>query len=170
MVFAVSFLTAFFWVCNLYAQISGSAYVPSSKKEISDILSRLNLNKGQTFLELGSGDGRVIHLASKKYQVSATGVDINPILIWYSRIVAKIKKIKANFICQNIFKTDLTQADIIFLFMMPDVLVKLKPKLKKETKKGVRIVSHGFYFEGWDKYIVDKLDHKPFPTFFYILK
>ena len=122
------------------------------------------------FLELGSGDGRIVINAVKNYGVNGVGVDLHLPLIIFSRIKSKIYGLKnIQFKLEDFFKTDIGNADIIFMFLMPKTLVSLKEKLKKESKKGVLIISHGFEIKGWEKYLVKTQKRKLFPTYFYQL-
>src|SRR3990167_1598752 len=92
----------------IYSSLKGSPYVPTRQKEIDKILNNANLKTGQNFFELGCGDGRISRRAASQFKVRAVGIDINPFLIWYARLLAKISKTdKLRFIKQNILETDL---------------------------------------------------------------
>lgn len=146
----------------------GSPYVPTKKKELINFLKEANIKKGQVFLELGCGDGRVVRTAVGEYGAKGIGIDVNPTLILWARLRAKMAKVKGiEFRVENLFKTDVSKADIIYLFLMPELLVKLEKKLKKETKKGAVIISHGFKVEGWEKHNFKTIPNKPFPTYYY---
>lgn len=155
-----------FWV-----EILGAPFVPTSNSVIFNILKQANLRKGQHFLELGSGDGRVVSMAVKKFDVSGTGVEIHPMLVWYCQLKKFIQKTpNLKFKRQSFYKTDFSQADVIFTFLLPKTLRKLKNKFLTESKKGTLIISHGFKIEGLENKLVKKLDDKVYPTYYYILK
>src|SRR3990167_8901150 len=136
----------------LYSSIMGAPYVPTSKKHIDEILKKANLKKGQAFMELGSGDGRIVRRAVQSYGVRGIGVDINSLLIVLSRILAGRQHLKdISFIRRNIFDVDFSQADIIYMFLMPETIKKLLPKMEKEVRKGALVISHGFKITGWEK-------------------
>lgn len=153
----------------IYSLISGSLYIPTNKKIIKEILKEANLKKGKVFVELGSGDGRVVRAAVDKYQVKGIGVDINPLLIYYSKFLARKLKSKILFIRKNIFDVDLRKADYLYLFLMPKLIEDLTPKMERELKKGAIVISHGFPVKKWEKKLYKKLDHSPFPTYYYRL-
>lgn len=156
---------------SVIAQLAGSPYVPTKQKEIEFILEKANLKKNQLFLELGSGDGRVVRTAVYRYQVKGVGVEIHPLLWLYSKLLVQIQGLKKiSFKRENFFKTDLKNADVVFLFLMPNTLKRLKERLVKTGKKNVLIISHGFKIEAWDNYLQDTINHTPFPTYFYRLK
>lgn len=142
--------------------------MPTSAKIIDEILKRAKLKKGQVFLELGSGDGRVVRQAVKSFGVIGRGIDVNYLLILYSRLQAKLAKLEnIDFKTQDVFKTDLSKADVIFVFLLPGLLKKLAPKFKNECKKKALIISHGFKIEGMEKELSHKIDRKFFPTYYY---
>lgn len=162
--------SCFYIFALLYSSLMGSPYVPTSNKVLKKILERAGLKKGQVFMDLGCGDGRIVRMAAADYGARAIGIDINPSLIYLSRLKTRLKKLEGvHFLVQNIYKADLSNADVIYMFLLPKFLVNLKPKLKAETKKNALLISHGFKIEGWDKYIVETLPEKPFPTYYYRL-
>lgn len=155
-------------VIDIIAHFVGGPYVPTKHKAIDEILKNANLKKNQKFYELGSGDGRVIRQAVKKYQVKGIAVEINPLLYFYSKLKARIEKIKnISFKRTNFFKVNLKDADVIFVFLMPHSLKKLKEKFFAECKKNTLIISHGFKIENWEKYLIKTLPGQPFSTYYY---
>ena len=166
LIFAIGFSA--FTISFIYSSLKGSPYVPTRQKEIDIILKEANLKKNQNFLELGCGDGRVCRRAALLYRVKATGVDVNPLLIWYARFLSKIKSAKnTEFRTQNIFDANISKADVVYLFLMPKLIELIVPKLEKELKKNAVVISHGFKIVKWQNRLSKKIDHKPFPTYFY---
>lgn len=156
---------------NFIADLMGAPFVPTSGKLISLILKKAKLKKDQVFVELGSGDGRIVRGAVLLYGVKGTGIEFHPLLYFYSKLVTKFKKIKyLQFKRENFFKSDLSNADIIFTFLLPKTLKKLRIKFENECKKGTLVISHGFRIESWEKNMVDKIDGDPFPTYYYRIK
>jgi len=154
----------------IYSSLNGSPYVGTNNKKIVRILTSADLKKDSFFIDLGCGDGRVVLTAVSNFKVKGIGVDINPFLIKIANLKAKIQSVdkkSVKFICQNILKTDITGADFIYLFLLPNLIKRLKPKLEKELKKNTIIISHGFKIEGWEKKLIKKLPDLPFPTYYY---
>lgn len=158
-------------IYSLIAEIKGSPFVPTSGKIVREILEKAKLKKGQEFIELGSGDGRVTRMAVREFGVKGLGIDLNPYLVFYSRMVSRFLKLNdIEFKTRNLFNLDLSSADIVFLFLVPRTLKKLREKLLKECKKNTLIISHGFKVEGWEKYLVGEIERKTFSTYYYKIK
>lgn len=152
----------------LFSSLKGAPYVPTRKKEILLFLNDVVFKKGQLFLELGCGDGRVVRTAVKEFGVKGLGVDVNPVLILWAKILSRITNTtQIEFYVENILKTDFSKADYIYLFLMPELIVKIEEKLKKQTKKNAVIISHGFKILGLEKYRFHTLLNEPFPTYYY---
>lgn len=154
-------------VLLLYSSFKGAPYVPTKKAVILEALKMGGLNKGQRMLELGCGDGRVVKSAVEHFKLEGVGVDINPLLIKIAKFKHRKFRTHLSFKTQNIFDTALASYDVIYVFLMPDMLEKLRSKFLKECKKGTLIISHGFRIADWDKKINHILERKPFSTYYY---
>jgi tRNA G37 N-methylase Trm5 len=124
-------------------------YVPTPQEVVDKMLEMADVRKGEIVYDLGCGDGRIPVTAAKKYGVQAFGWDINPV-----RVAESLKNVKENKVEQlvtiklgDIFELDLSKADVITLYLLPQLNVKLIPQLDK-LKPGCRIVSHDFNMEG----------------------
>lgn len=165
-------LLTFFILYLLAALVSASSsipYVGTRFKRIEKVIKRVKPKKGQTFIDLGSGDGRIVFIAAQKFNLNAVGVEFNPMLTFFSRWYARLKHIPATFRTEDILKTDISKADIIYCFLLPKMLVPLTEKLKKEGKKGSIVISHGFEIKALKKLQFDYIDDNPFPTYYYKL-
>lgn len=161
-------LLSLYTIYQFISDFKGAPYVPTSAKIVDEILKEAKLKKGQIFLELGSGDGRVVRKAVKDFKVNGIGVDINLFLLTFSKLISKIQKIKnIEFRNQDLFKTDLKKVDVLFLFLIPKTLRKIAPKILKDCKKGTLVISHGFKLDELNKYQIKKIDRKHFPTYYY---
>lgn len=164
----IPFVIIVYVFLSIIVELFGAPFVPTSQKVIDEILKNAKLKPNSLFVELGSGDGRVVRRAVQKYRVRGIGVEIHPYLYIYSRLKAKIEQLDSvHFRRQSFFTTDLTEADILFLFLLPRTLKKLKDKLLKECKRNCVIISHGFKIPDWDSFIIKKTDRKTFPTYYY---
>ena len=120
-------------------------YVPTPANVVEAMLKMANVTASDVVYDLGSGDGRIPITAAQKYGARAVGIDINPQRI--KEATENLAKAnvsdKVKFLNQDLFETDLSQATVITLYLLPSLNQKLMPKLKA-LKPGTRIVSHSF--------------------------
>lgn len=158
----------------MYSSFKGSPYVATRKKRIEVILEEADLKRNKIFVELGSGDGRIVRTAVKKYGVIGIGADINPLLVLWAKFLTSLdssfRQKKISFIVENIFNIDLKKVDYVYLFLMPKLIEELEKKFKKELKKGSIVISHGFPLIGWEKECFKTLKEIPFPTYYYKIR
>ena len=126
-------------------------FVPTPQEVVEDMLRLANVQKGDVLYDLGSGDGRIAITAARKYGVKATGIDIDPERIREANENAKKAGVTnlVQFRQEDLFTADFKDASIITLYLLPDLNVKLRPKLWNELKPGTRIVSHQFEMGAW---------------------
>jgi precorrin-6B methylase 2 len=124
-------------------------YVPTPQEVVDRMLALADVRPGEIVYDLGCGDGRIPVTAAKKYGVRAWGFDINPVRVKESLENVENNNVKSlvTIKLQDIFELDLSKADVITLYLLPQLNVKLIPQLDK-LKPGCRIVSHDFNMEG----------------------
>ena len=124
-------------------------YVPTPQEVVERMLEMADVRPGEVVYDLGCGDGRIPVTASKKYGVKSWGFDINPVRVKESLENVEKANVKHLVTIQlkDIFELDLSKADVITLYLLPQLNVKLIPQLDK-LKPGCRIVSHDFNMEG----------------------
>jgi SAM-dependent methyltransferase len=110
--------------------------------------------------DLGSGDGRVVITAAKLYGARGVGVDIDPQRIQESRAHAQQADVvdRVEFLQQDLFETDIREASIVTLYLLPQLNRQLRPKLLSDLRPGTRVVSHDFDMGDWHP---DKVIHVP---------
>jgi len=118
-------------------------YVTTPQNVVDAMLQLAGVKPGDTLLDLGSGDGRIVVTAAHRLGVAGTGIEIDPRLVQLARENAQKAGVadKATFKEQDLFATDLAGYTVITMYLLPDVNLKLKPALQK-LKPGTRIVSH----------------------------
>jgi len=133
------------------AQQPDVIYVPTPHEVVDDMLRLANVRTGDVLYDLGSGDGRIAIAAAKKYGIRAVGIDIDPERIREANENAKKAGVTnlVQFRQQDLFKADFREATVITLYLLPDLNVKLRPRLWSEMKPGTRIVSHQFDMGTW---------------------
>jgi len=126
-------------------------FVPTPQEVVEDMLRLANVRKGDVLYDLGSGDGRIAITAAKKYGVKATGIDIDPERIREAQQNAKKAGVTdlVQFKQEDLFQANFKDATVVTLYLLPDLNVKLRPKLWNELKPGTRIVSHQFDMGKW---------------------
>jgi Cyclopropane fatty acid synthase and related methyltransferases len=133
-------------------------YYPTPETVVQKMLELGGLKPGEKMFDLGSGDGRIVIMAAKKFKANATGVEFDPDL--WAQSTEKIKSLglqkTANIIHGDILKQDYSSADLITVYLLPTSNDKVRPLLEKQLKKGARVVSHDFEFSGWKP---DKVEH-----------
>jgi hypothetical protein len=124
-------------------------YVPTPQKVVNKMLELAQVTQDDLVYDLGCGDGRIVVTAAKKYGCKAIGYDINP-----KRVKESLQNVQENNVGhlvrieqEDIFTLDLSQANVITLYLLPSLNVKLIPQLDK-LKPGSRIVSHDFDMQG----------------------
>jgi len=128
-------------------------YVPTPPEVVEAMLKLGNTHAGDVHYDLGCGDGRIVVTAVQKFgAVRGTGYDIDPQRIKEANENAKQAGVegKAKFILGNLFEADFRDASIVTLYLLPDVNLKLRPKLLTDLKVGSRIVSHQFSMGDWE--------------------
>jgi predicted RNA methylase len=114
-----------------------------TNKRIAKIMCRLaKIKKGDVIYDLGSGDGQAL-LTASRLGASGIGIEIDPFRVLISRLVFLLngKSDKIQIVRKNFFDVDLARATVIFAYLVPKTLAKLKPKFLKELKPGTRIVT-----------------------------
>ncbi len=121
-------------------------YVPTRPAVVDKMLDIANVSKDDMLFDLGSGDGRIVITAAKERGARGVGVDLNPQRIAEARANAKKAGVedKVKFVVGDLFKTDFSEADVVTLYLLPHINVKLRPQLWEQLAVGSRVVSHDF--------------------------
>src|SRR5256885_9805107 len=139
-------------------------YVPSPESVVSDMLRYAEVNEKDFLIDLGSGDGRIVLTAAKVFGARGFGVEIKEDLVKRANDAAHKEGLaeRVKFIKADLFKTDISQATIITMYLLPDTVNMLKDKFLTELKPGTRIVSHDYPLTGWipEKYVQMDLEDK----------
>jgi len=125
-------------------------YVPTPQAVVDRMLAMGRVTGQDYLIDLGSGDGRIVVTAAKKFGTRGFGVDLNPVRIDEANDNARRNKVvdKVAFYQRDLFDTDLSQATVITMYLLPRVNLALRPKIL-ELKPGTRIVSHDFDMGDW---------------------
>ena len=126
-------------------------YVPSPQSVVSDMLRYAEVSSNDFLIDLGSGDGRIVLTAAKVFGARGFGVEIKEDLVKRASEAAKTQGLadRVKFLKQDLFKTDISQASVITMYLLPDTVNLLKDKFMSELRPGTRIVSHDYPLTGW---------------------
>jgi tRNA G37 N-methylase Trm5 len=152
-VVALVLLVAFTHQVNLALAQEGKIvpYVPTPQEVVDRMLELAEVKKGDVVYDLGSGDGRIVVTAAKKYGVKAIGFEIDPQRIKESH--ENIKKAGVENLVeirqQDIRTVDLSAASVLTMYLLPEVNLMIRPNIWKQMKPGSRVVSHDFDMGDW---------------------
>jgi hypothetical protein len=125
----------------------GPPYLPTLRKQIVTALDLLELEAGQTLLELGSGDGRVL-LAAAKHGYRAVGIELNPLLVLWSYLITFKYRKQVRVIWGSYWGAPWPRADAVFTFMLPKYMAKLDRRMEQWRPAAVRLASFAFTIPG----------------------
>jgi ribosomal protein L11 methylase PrmA len=147
----------------------GAMFTTTHRSKIKKILEAIPMHPGQVVYDLGCGDGRFLIAAAKRYKVKAIGFEINPWAYLLSRFRVGLCQANVSIHFQDFWKADLSEADIVFCYLFPDVMERLREKLSKELKAGAKVISCNFEMPGWkpEKIIIASHPTHTDPIFIY---
>jgi SAM-dependent methyltransferase len=130
-------------LCFGFVLLYGAPYLPTLKRQVHTALDLLDLQPGQTMLELGCGDGRVLRAAAAR-GLNVVGYELNPLLVVVSYFVTFKYRKNVQIIWGDIWKYDWPPADGIFVFILQKYTPKLNTKIIKTMPKPIKLVSFAF--------------------------
>jgi 16S rRNA A1518/A1519 N6-dimethyltransferase RsmA/KsgA/DIM1 with predicted DNA glycosylase/AP lyase activity len=122
----------------------GAPFLPTRKSRVSEAVDLLNLKPGQTLLELGSGNGRILREASRR-GIYCIGYELNPVLVLLSRLHCWRWRQLVTIHCANYWNVTLPKADGIYVFLLQPYMSRLDKKIQDEIRQPTRLVSFAFF-------------------------
>jgi SAM-dependent methyltransferase len=148
-------------------------YLPTPLPVVDAMLRLAAVRQDDVVYDLGCGDGRIVLSAARYYGARGFGVDIDPVLIDSANAAARAEGLesRARFAVQDLFKTDLSEATVVTLYLYPDMNARLLPKFRSELRPGTRIVSHQYRIGDWkpDQIEAPRFGNRPHPIFLWVL-
>ena len=131
--------------------IDAGPYVASPDSAVAAMLREADVGPNDYLIDLGSGDGRIVRTAAKVFGARGMGVEIQDKLVQLSKELAKQEGIadRVEFVTRDLFKTDISKASVVTMYLLPHTVNQLGPKLLAELRPGARVVSHDYALAGW---------------------
>jgi SAM-dependent methyltransferase len=135
-------------------------YVPTPDEVVARMLRMAKVGKDDVVYDLGCGDGRIVITAAQRFGARGVGYDINPQRINESNANARAAGVtdRVRFVQGDLFTADFKDATVVTLYLLPDVNLRLRPKLFSELKPGARVVSHNYDMGDWEPQEVEEVE------------
>jgi hypothetical protein len=147
----LALLAAVAFVCLsfVFPSLTGAPWVPSPNDTVRKMLLLAKVKPGEEVYDLGSGDGRVVITSAKEFGAQSTGIEIDVFRAFYSKVLIRLLGLggKARVIWSSFYRVDLSKADVVTVYLLPQTNDKLTPKLERELRPTSRVVSHAFKFD-----------------------
>ncbi len=140
-------VSLFIFGCFAFVITVGAPFLPTLKQHVPEALDLIDLKPGETLLELGSGDGRIL-LAAAKRGIKGVGYELNPLLVLYARILTFRYRNQVEIVWGNYWSKKWPDCQGIFVFLLDQYMEKLDKKLTQEYDFSGRLVSFAFKVPG----------------------
>lgn len=157
LVFAAFFLLgSALWL--LVPALYGVPWLPARRERIRRALELANLQPGETFYDLGAGDGRALLIAAEEFGAQAVGIEAGPAQCLWGWLKCQFSgsRRRVRLRCRDFYRADLSAAEVVFVYLTSAQTVRLQPKLKRELRPGARVVSLAADFPAWQPTKVDR--------------
>lgn len=144
------------WI--LIPSLYGLPWIPTREERIRKALGLARLQPGEILYDLGAGDGRVLLMAAKEFGAQGVGIEIGPVqcMVGRLRIWLSGNRKKVRMRCGNFYKTDISPADVVFVYATSSQTSRLLPLLERQLRSGARVVSIAADFSEWKPKLVDR--------------
>ncbi len=156
--------------------IAIAPWVSSRTSDIERIIQRIDLKPGENFVDLGAGDAKILagvlaNAEKNKHRPrpSINGVEISLMAYFLGRVKLFFiaEKARINFRLMSFFKYPLATADVIYCFLTPEAMKRVKPWLEMNVRPGARLISYVFPVPGWTAALIDKPSKNQLPIYVY---
>ncbi|MFX0006397.1 MAG: SAM-dependent methyltransferase [Promethearchaeota archaeon] len=144
----IALIIIFIFLYFFWTMLKGAPWIPTQMKKVLQMLSLAEIQSEEILYDLGCGDGRFIIKAARRFGAKAVGIELNLFLYLWCQLAITIlglrRKVKIQY--GNFFKHDLSDADVVICYLLPETNDKLEDKLLRELKPTARIISNSFVF------------------------
>jgi SAM-dependent methyltransferase len=139
----------------------GAVWIPAPLRIVREMLRAADVKPGQKVVDLGAGDGRIVLVAALRFRAHAVGVEIDPIRCLIANGLIRLLGLRdrAHVVHGNLFEFDLTDADVVILYLWPSTNQRLTSRLLEQLRPGAKVVSYRFAFYGWTPVVLADRDH-----------
>lgn len=134
---------------TIKALVKGAPFVPTPIVRVKKMLEVAEIKPGEKVYDIGCGDGRMVYIAARDHGAKAVGLELSPLVYALARIRKLLWKSKAKILFRDFNFCNLSDADVVVCYLLPDTLAGLQTKLQKELKKGARVISYAFKIGDW---------------------
>ncbi len=152
-----------------WAGFKAAPWVPTWAKDYSRILSLAHVQNGEQVLELGAGEGRLVLQFAKTPAAQVIGYELSLLPFAIAWLRTRKFRPRVQMRMADFFRADYNRADVIFCFLTPPAMRKLKVKFEQECRPGTRIISYTFSIPGWTPDVMDKNTPTAVPIYRYII-
>lgn len=138
-------------------------FVPSPPVVVEYMLKLADLKAGEILFDMGCGDGRTVIMAAKSFGARGVGIELREDLAKKAMgtIHENSLEDRVTIVNGDMFNVNLTEADVVYLYLTTSANEKIKPKLEKDLRKGARVVSHDYEIIGWRPEKVENFCENP---------
>lgn len=135
----------------------GAPWLPTKMDTVRQMLLMAEVTPDDIVYDLGSGDGRIVLAAAKEFYARSVGIEVNPFWVVWTRLAIWVLRVRgrAHVVWGNFFRKDLSEANVVVLYLLQVTNDLLRRKLETELKPGTRVVSRTFIFRGWRPILAD---------------
>ena len=157
-IFSIIFLI--FVATFIHAGLSGATWVPTRQRDVQRFLNLADIKQNDVVYDIGCGNGRMV-IAASTQGANAIGFEISLFPYLLAKINKLIRRSKVKIKYRDLWHVNLADADLVYFFLMPERIKKLKNKFEQELKPGAKVISYVWPIDGWRPIKIDECEGRP---------
>lgn len=142
-----------------YGAVRGAPWLPTPRADVARLTRIVGSLKGKKVYDLGCGDGRMVCAAAAD-EAQAVGYEVSLLPYIMAKIRSAFVRGDVKIIYRDFWTVDLREADIVYCFLIPETMGKLKGKFERELRRGSYVISYVFEIPGWETHLVDEVENR----------